>query len=361
MFPSGVAEKYYEAQQLFVHGEAADALAILDRIAKSAPNHPEIMYAKALCLQGLGRNEEGLALCNKLYSMHSDKRGVRLRDHWYDTPPEMPDIPQAASETNASSTVALTPEPDMEPEVATEDEIQQQLETPEEMNVDPDFFEHCAIIVVDVQAGGKGPDISENDVPPEWKELRAQIPDLNKAAAYTWDVAVPTAIRVVKNAHKLNIPAIYLHWGFQFKDGRDLEPEVYNKMKQQYGPDPSLWMGHPDHPNAKPHPGFDIRDTDYVLPKTTYNAFRSTTINFLLKNLGVKNIIFVGGFTEQALGQTAIAAKRRGYRTMCIDDATFNVLQSTRRRGHRDTEFDYLLTFAQFMDVAKGIVAGSAG
>ena len=346
MFPSGVAEKYYEAQQLFIHGEAADALAILDRIAKNAPNHPEIMYAKALCLQGLGRHGEGLTLCNQLYTMHSDKRGVTLRDHWHDTPPPMPDIKVAAPRDDQLEMPQIQPEA-----------IQAKLDTPEELHIDPDFFQDCAVIVVDVQAGGKGPDLAEADVPPDWKQLRTQIPDLNKASAYTWNVAVPTAVRVVKNAHKLGINTIYLHWGFKFPDGRDLEPEVYNKMKQQYGPDPVLWMGHPKHPNSRPHQDFNIRDTDYVIPKTTYNAFRSTTINFLLKNLGIKNLIFVGGFTEQALGQTAIAAKRRGYKIMCIDDATFNILQSTRRRGHKDTEFDHILTFAQFMDIAKNLVS----
>ena len=350
MFPSGVAEKYYEAQQLFIHGEAADALAILDRIAKSAPNHPEIMYAKALCLQGLGRNEEGLALCNKLYAMHNDKRGVRLRDQWHDTPPPMPDIPVSRS------TVGEVFESEDPPSPAIE-EAEAQLNTPEEIDIDPYFFQDCALIVVDIHAGGKGPDLSEADVPPDWTELRKQIPDLNKAAAYTWDKAIPTAVRVVKNARKIGVQPIFLHWGFQFPDGRDLEPDVYKTMKQQYGPDPVLWMGHPDHPNAHPHPDLDIRDTDYIIPKTGYNAFRSTTINFLLKNLKIKNLIFVGGFTEQALGQTALAAKRREYKTLCITDATFNVLQSTRQRGLDSAEFEYQVTFAQFMELAKGVVA----
>jgi len=83
VFRREVEVKFREAQRLYEHGLAEKALTLLDAIARSSPNHPEVMYERARCLHELGRDPEAYALCNKLLTMHRDPRGAQLREQWW--------------------------------------------------------------------------------------------------------------------------------------------------------------------------------------------------------------------------------------------------------------------------------------
>lgn len=34
---------------------------------------------------------------------------------------------------------------------------------------------------------------------------------------------------------------IFVHWGYRFRDGMDLDPATYNSFRRGIGPDPSKW------------------------------------------------------------------------------------------------------------------------
>ncbi len=82
MFPREVAEEYYRAQKLYAEGKPTRALEILDRIGRASPNHPEIMHGRALCLYASGHKREALQVCNQLFTMHNDPRGLELHNRW---------------------------------------------------------------------------------------------------------------------------------------------------------------------------------------------------------------------------------------------------------------------------------------
>ena len=82
MFPKAMAEQYYRAQQLFDAGKPEQALPLLEEIHEVAPNHPMIMQGRAMCLHALGRDDEAFVLCNKMYTMHNDRRGLEMRMRW---------------------------------------------------------------------------------------------------------------------------------------------------------------------------------------------------------------------------------------------------------------------------------------
>ena len=104
-------------------------------------------------------------------------------------------------------------------------------------------------------------------------------------------------------------------------------------------------------PNARPADFLGVRDGEYVLAKTHHDAFVSSNLDYVLKNLGVKNLVLIGGHTDACLGKTSVAAKERGYRTLCVEDATFAGLMSLWRPGLLNSRYDQIVTTEAFLEL----------
>ncbi len=215
------------------------------------------------------------------------------------------------------------------------------------------FFEHCAFVSVDIQEGTKPCRMSDADVPKQWKTMGFTAEDVNAANEFSWDVALPNAIRVAEACRNLGLPMIFIHWGYFFEDGMDLDPDIRKTMLDEHGTHYAKWSGYNEQPGSQVANALGVRKGDYVLAKSAQDAFRSCNIEFLLRNLGVKRIVFVGGHTGACLGKTAKSAKRLGYTTLCVKDATNNARESSRESDIRETGYDYVLTTSQFLDLAR--------
>jgi nicotinamidase-related amidase len=119
------------------------------------------------------------------------------------------------------------------------------------------------------------------------------------------------------------------------------------------GNDPEKWT--PLASTTRPAALLGVRDDEYVLSKSGQDAFISSNIAFLLENLEIKNIVFVGGHTNPGgcLGQTARSARNRGYKILCVEDATFDAGESTRKKGIDSVPFDYVVTTEQFLQLTE--------
>jgi nicotinamidase-related amidase len=215
-----------------------------------------------------------------------------------------------------------------------------------------DFFQNCAFVCVDIQPGQRS-HMSEADVPKLWHKIGFTAADVNAATDYAFDVAYPNARKVVDACRDLRLPMIFVHWGCLFRDGMDLDPEVRKELQGQHGTNYLAWGHCVQDSSARPAEELGVRPGEYVLPKSGQDAFRSSNIGFLLTNLHVKNIVFIGGHTEACLGKTAQSARQRGFRMLCVEDATFNARESTRRKGIKQAQYDYVVTTAQFLKLAK--------
>jgi ureidoacrylate peracid hydrolase len=67
------------------------------------------------------------------------------------------------------------------------------------------------------------------------------------------------------------------------------------------------------------------RESDYMVEKTLYDGFFRTTLDSLLRNLGVRNLIFVGFTAGGCLLTTAIGALNHNYRVAVLRDATLGL------------------------------------
>src|SRR3712207_4748495 len=63
------------------------------------------------------------------------------------------------------------------------------------------------------------------------------------------------------------------------------------------------------------------QDDDIVLPKTSSGVFNSTNIDYVLRNLGVENVVVVGFLTDQCVDMAVRDGADRGYYMVCAADA----------------------------------------
>ncbi len=219
--------------------------------------------------------------------------------------------------------------------------------------LDASFFEHCAFVSIDLQEGTRPKPLTYDQIPALWREMGFTAEDVNAANDFAWDVALPNAVKVADACRGLGLPMVFIHWGYRFKNGMDLDPDIRQSMLKEHGTDYDKWSGFIGQPGSQPAKVFGICDSDYVIAKTGQDAFSSSSIDFVLRNLGVTNLVFVGGHTGACLGKSAKSAKEHGYATLCIRDATNNARESTREKEIRDTGYDYVITTAEFLELAQ--------
>jgi nicotinamidase-related amidase len=60
---------------------------------------------------------------------------------------------------------------------------------------------------------------------------------------------------------------------------------------------------------------------ELVLPKSSSSPFSSTTLDYLLRNIGIRTLVVIGLLTDQCIDHTVKDAADRGYRVVCLTDA----------------------------------------
>ena len=60
---------------------------------------------------------------------------------------------------------------------------------------------------------------------------------------------------------------------------------------------------------------------ELVLPKSSSSPFSSTTLDYLLRNIGIEVLVVAGILTDQCIDHTVKDAADRGYRVVCLHDA----------------------------------------
>ena len=217
---------------------------------------------------------------------------------------------------------------------------------------DASFFTKCAFVCVDLQekegeASVQPMHITEYEMPSLWKQAGFTAEDVNAANDFAFYVCNPNAARVAEACRTLEIPMIYIHWGARYEDMMDMDPEVRDLL---IGEDPAeierfknLRSGRSPRSVERPASFLGVREQDYVLAKTAQDGFKSTPLEFMLRNLCVENLVLIGGHTGACLGKTAKSAKLLGFRTLCVEDATNNAFESNRIEELLKCDFDYII------------------
>ena len=229
------------------------------------------------------------------------------------------------------------------------------------MTIALSFFDDCAFVSVDFQGnapkpGTRGERTTKEKMHSCWLEDGMTSEDHDAAKDFCIDVALPNAVKVANACREMKMPMIFIHWGYAFKDGMDLNPVTYDHFRDEFGSDTSKWPHHIDKADSCPMLQYDVREDEYVLAKTAQDSFPSSSLDYVLRNLKTRNIVFVGGHTGACLGKTAHSARERGYKVFIVEDATNDAFESTRLPHIKTFGYDHLIKTKEFLALADSII-----
>lgn len=121
---------------------------------------------------------------------------------------------------------------------------------------------------------------------------------------------VPGIARLLAASRDAGIEVIYTVVESLTRDGRDRSLD--HKLSGLFVPK-GAWEGRVIDAVAP-------AEDDIVLPKTSSGVFNSTTIDYVLRNLGVRHLIVAGLLTDQCVDMAIRDAADRGYYTVCVAD-----------------------------------------
>lgn len=153
-----------------------------------------------------------------------------------------------------------------------------------------------AILVVDAQNAELVP------------EVLRQFPDFDRALH---ERALPAMKKLVDEARAKGVEIIYTVIEALTRDGRDRSLD--HKMSNILVPRGSDLAKVID--IVAPH------EDDIILPKTSSGVFNSTNIDYVLRNLGIDNLIVVGFLTDQCVDMAVRDAADRSFYVVCASDA----------------------------------------
>ncbi len=97
---------------------------------------------------------------------------------------------------------------------------------------------------------------------------------------------------------------------------------------------------------------------EILLPKTSSGVFNSTTIDYLLRNMGIETLVLTGFLTDQCVDHAVRDAADRGYYAVCVSDAVATHTQERHDSALRNfSGYCRTLTTAELLseiDAAQG-------
>jgi len=124
-------------------------------------------------------------------------------------------------------------------------------------------------------------------------------------------VTIPNQVRLLEAARSAGIEVLHTIIECLTLDGRDRSPDYV--LSDIFVP-----KGLPDGrviDELAPLPN------EIILPKTSSGVFNSTSIEYVLRNLGIRQLIVAGTVTDQCVDMAVRDAADRGFLVTCVSDA----------------------------------------
>lgn len=122
--------------------------------------------------------------------------------------------------------------------------------------------------------------------------------------------AVPAIRKLIDAARPRGAEIVYTVIESLTRDGRDRSLD--HKLSGIHVPRGS--------PLGQVLPAIAPGDDDIVLPKTSSGVFNSTNLNYLLRNLGIENVVVAGFLTDQCVDMAVRDGADLGYYMVCASD-----------------------------------------
>jgi nicotinamidase-related amidase len=123
--------------------------------------------------------------------------------------------------------------------------------------------------------------------------------------------ALPALRRLIEAARGRGVEIVYTVIEALTRDGRDRSLD--HKLSGILVPRGS--------PLARVIAEVAPQDDEIVLPKTSSGVFNSTALDYVLRNLGIENLVVAGFLTDQCVDMAVRDGADRGYYVVCATDA----------------------------------------
>ena len=125
------------------------------------------------------------------------------------------------------------------------------------------------------------------------------------------ETTLPAAQRALTLARQAQLEVIHTVIANLTADGRDRSAD-YKRCGMGFAPDSraAQVIG-----ELEPWPD------ELLLPKSSSSPFNSTSLDYLLRNIGIRSLVVLGLLTDQCIDHTVKDAADRGYRVACLTDA----------------------------------------
>ncbi len=124
-------------------------------------------------------------------------------------------------------------------------------------------------------------------------------------------MVLPRLRLALEHAREARLEVIHTVIANLTADGRDRSLD-YKRSGLGFAPD--SWEARVIEPLAP-------RPDELVLPKSSSSPFNSTSLDYLLRNIGITELVVAGLLTDQCIDHTVKDAADRGYLVTCLSDA----------------------------------------
>lgn len=121
--------------------------------------------------------------------------------------------------------------------------------------------------------------------------------------------------------HKHGLEVFYTRMGLQLPEGKDLPAWHWKSALLKHQGSKEQFLFHKESREYEVVEKLQPSSSELVLDKNSLNAFNSTPLDQVLRNIGLENIVITGVLTNVAVESTARSAGDRGYNVIVVEDA----------------------------------------
>jgi len=172
-------------------------------------------------------------------------------------------------------------------------------EEPDDIHLDP---ETTALLVIDIQ----NTYLEDKDTPEEtarWQPFYARMRD----------TVIPNTARMIDECRKRGVEVVFARIACQKTDGRD-------RSLSQKKPGFNYLLLPKDEEDGQIVPELAPRGDEIVVTKTTDSALTGTNLRMLLHNMGIKDVVVTGIFTDQCVSSSVRSLVDESFSVVVVED-----------------------------------------
>jgi len=187
-------------------------------------------------------------------------------------------------------------------------------EEPDDIYLNPGT---TALLVIDIQTTY----LEDKDTPEETARWR-QFYDRMR------DVVIPNNARMIEECRKRGVEVVFARIACHKIDGRD-------RSLSQKKPGFNYLLLPKDRPDSQVVPELAPQGDEIVITKTTDSALTGTNLRMLLHNMGIKDVVVTGIFTDQCVSSSVRSLVDESFGVVVVEDCC---AAATMELHHRELE-----------------------